>query len=273
LITVGIPSYNREHSLSNLIIQLAEQNVWNFISRLIVVYSGDYSKELDKAIAFSRGRIGKITIHQEEEPRGLVAAHNSILGLCTSRWLMRLNDDLRIPINFLNDVQEFMKDVGENFLGYGWMFRGEDNSDDYWNDKLNTPYDGFLNWVDLNKRKIHSGQIGYAKTRGNYGFGQFLYGAGFVYDADLAKQIGAYNPSYFNKCALHEEVDLGLRMWAGSFKKKPFVIKSNLWVKDLNPPQSVENDVQRRPKEQTNEDKEKIKKHEEKLWETWRTWF
>jgi len=289
-ITIGIPTYKREFYVCRLLMQIAEQlqEVEGLIDEVIVISDASMENEYwDMALNLLKYSDVKIYTAEQcsGERYGLVGAHQKVLDLAQSPWILRLNDDVVLPHHFFKWIKHWVNTPFMNYgiswangqhydsLGMGFMFAGlEPGPDGYWKYKSNPTVNGLRNRIDFDKQELYNGQIGRPATRhfGVLDRAEFLYGAGFLYERYSAQEGGGYNPELFKTCAMHEEVNLAVNMR----KFNPdgiFWVINDIELIDLNPQQNVEHDVSRRSYEQDEDDKEVIKQHEEELWARWKT--
>lgn len=288
-VTVGIPSRGRPFHLASLLLNLITD--WELLSYTIkeIIVLDDNDTPIVKhpyisdVCAIAKGLDVPLSFTTPKGGIGQTAGHQKILDTAKTPWILRLNDDLWFSAEMLDCffANFFSKKHSEKFAGAGWMFRfPHPQIDGYMpNIKRNVvdieldcidgpPIMAVINGLDFEKRKIVCQQHGVISCR-NLLCGEFLYGAGFLYNADLARSVGGYEPHVFEDCrALHEEVHLCYRMHKKSGKY--FYIDPKVWCFDMNPPSNVDKDgYSRRPYEQDSRQKKLIEKHERKMWELW----
>lgn len=100
-VTVGIPAYNEEANIGNLLRQLLEQKEKALVLEKIIVSSdGSCDKTVDIAKSFKDRRI---SVLDNKERRGVAFCQNQIMKLCNSDVLVLLNADISIKEkDFLN---------------------------------------------------------------------------------------------------------------------------------------------------------------------------
>lgn len=295
-VTIGIPSRGRPFHLASLLLNILAD--WELLShtikQIIVVDDNDFPIVENQYICDIQAIASKLNapIHFTPPQGGIgqTAGHQKVLEMAQTNWILRLNDDLWFPAEMLDHfLGDFFSRRRRNFIGAGWMFKFPHPQQDGYMPNLTrdlvdielefiekpgygTSKLSVINGLDFQNNRIICQQNGriISGEKDISVCGEFLYGAGFLYNAAWAIQVGGYQPEKFESCrALHEEVHLCYRMHKASGRY--FYINRDAWCFDMNPPSNVDTDgYSRRPYEQDEAQREKIKKHEEKMWALWR---
>ncbi|MEL6275268.1 MAG: glycosyltransferase family 2 protein [Bacteroidota bacterium] len=196
LLTIAICTYNRPDELATCLRSLQQERSTSLNFKILVVDNYGCTQSHQLAVAYSADYV-------REEQTGLSLARNRAWRVCSTTWIMYLDDDAKVRPGFIAETCRTID--GNQFSVFGGRF-------EHWF-KVPPP-----KWFP--KEFEVNGRPNDAKELSPLPEGDFLFGGVIAFKRAVLEQIEGFNPAYGmrgKKLAYGEENEVQIRLRAKNF--------------------------------------------------------
>ncbi len=113
-VVIGIPVYNEERNIGNLLDDIMSQKLKHHILEKVLIISDDSTDKTDEIVSSFMSTYNNISLIRREQRTGKGSALNMMFGIIQSDILILLDADIRLDVDALNSLEKFFneEDVG-----------------------------------------------------------------------------------------------------------------------------------------------------------------